>query len=168
LYNQYSSIYQTPQNLVVNTALRNAITPLLTKSVTSASITSFLKPHKNSLQNDTLRSISSKLKNNSLRTLSGIYQSLLYVPSAIAYPLVTTQAANSKLANKPYPGLYHAVNLKNKAITRRPFKKNPQNAVTTFHKSVFTEDIRLIAKNKKNLLTKALQATHKKINRFVK
>jgi hypothetical protein len=157
--------------------LQSAISPLLTKPTISASITSFLKPHKNNLQRSMLSFVSNKIKSNSLKSLNNLYQNLLYTPAAVTYPLVIAQRANVETETpsytvatgiKPHLRLHQALNLRNKLVTRRPLKKNQQSTASTFHRPVFTEDTRLISKTKKKLWIKAVNTVYKKTSRFVK
>jgi hypothetical protein len=151
LYNRYG-LLSTQNAERVGRTFSDTPNPLLTKAVTTAAIASFLKPRKNSLKVDVLGRLSTKVKNNSLKVLTAVYQNLLYTPATIAYPLLNTKVEETEVAtsNTPYLGLYRALNLKSKSVMRRFFKKTLTNSQPTSHKTVFTEDARLISKNKKN------------------
>jgi len=109
-------------------------------------------------------SLSNKLQNKSLKILNALYQNLLYTPSATVYPVVITQS--QKISN--HSSLHKSINLKNKLVMRRSFKKTQTNALPASHKLAFINDVRLISKNRINMWTKAVRTTYKKLNRFSK
>jgi hypothetical protein len=132
---------------------------------------SFLRPYKNKLKSHLLDTVSGKMKNTSLKTLSTVYQNLLYASSIVAH---STTAMQSQQVDSPIRSnltklnLYKAINLKTKLITRRFFKKSQPNAASVTRKLIFSEDIRLISKSKKNLWLRASRLTYKRLSRFTK
>ena len=180
LYNRNSSLPYNHASPFISSLLQNTVNPLLVKSVISASTISFLKPYKNTLRKNTLTLISNKMKNSSIKTLSTLYQNLLYTPSVVSHSLTVNQSTNSQLKpdeitdgltlNRQYPGLYRSINLKNKPVSRRFVKKNQYNGAPApaSHKPGFVEDVRSTSKNKKSTLLKAARTIFRKLARFSK
>ena len=164
----------TDQNKVTS------LNPLLGKSTTSTSIMFLSKPYRNNLYRGMLALTANKIKHYGLKNLDNFYRSLLYTPSSVTHtlqtskyqlkdaPVNTEHSTNSIRTSKPYLGLYKAINLKYKSVTRRPFKKNQLSTTAPTHKIVFADETRLVSKYKKNTWVKIIRTAHKKLNRFVK
>jgi hypothetical protein len=174
LYNRHSLPHDTPTSM----ALRSPLSSLLRKSVISTSVMFLLKPRKSNLQRRALSLVSNKIRTNNLKTLNTVYRNLLYTPSEMSYSLTGAQPPilesesggpiGSITANRHYLGLGQAINLKTKPIVRRPFKKYQTNWAPAPNKTGFSEDIRLVSKNKKSTWNRLLRTTYKKVNRFAK
>lgn len=178
LYSRHSNMPSNSKNLNNFTVLNNSKSVLLTKSITSAAFKYLLRPRKSQLQKNTIGLVSRKIKIANLKNLDERYQSLLYVPTAVTYSLLSSYVPNSQptaiaeglvTRNKQYLGLHHAVNLKKKLITRRFFKKSqPRSTPNIAYKLMFVEETRLLSKNKKNIKAKSLKILYKKLNRFAR
>jgi hypothetical protein len=118
--------------------------------------------------------VSRKIKNNNLSAVSAAYSNLLYIPLGINLSLVPNQGTtileshHIKNINKSYLNLYRALNLKNKPLMRRPFKKNQKNVTPTSTKIGFVDDVNIISKTKKNAWSRCVRLIYKKLNRFAK
>jgi len=171
LYNKYSWLTNNSIDSTASPLFHNSKSPLLAKAPISASTMSFLRPYKNKLKSHLLDAVSGKMKNTSLKTLSTVYQNLLYASSIVAHSTTAMQSQqvdSSIRLNLTKLNLYKAINLKTKLITRRFFKKSQPNAASVTRKLIFSEDIRLISKSKKNLWLRASRLTYKRLSRFTK
>jgi hypothetical protein len=158
LYNRYSMQTTNKHLSSGSTTLSTHLNLALTKSKVSTSIMFLMKPYKNHLKKTSVSLLVNKAKNSRLKTLSGLYQNLLYTTLITAHVLAinkttpTSDESSSTLNRvKLRVTLRRSINLKSRLITRRPAKKPQISTTKGLSKLVFIDNNRLVSKNKKFL-----------------